>query len=61
MPEATEAVLVKAEIDWKEFSRKLLFEGVIPAADYAADFTETSVDDIAVTAVDKLGHLFLDK
>lgn len=49
------------KIDYKELSRKILFEGVVSASKYAAECTDTSIDDLAVKGVESLGHLFLDK
>lgn len=51
--------VVKPEIDWKEFSKKLLFEGVVPAAKYAVTFTETAIDDTSVAIIEKVGEFLL--
>lgn len=53
-----ETVEVK-EIDWKEFSRKLLFEGIIPASEYAVSFTVNEIDDTTVEIAKKLGEFLL--
>jgi len=49
------------EIDWKEFSRKLLFEGMIPAFEMVTVVTENTIDDLVLKGVDGIAHLFLDK
>ena len=49
----------KPEIDWKEFSRLLLFEGVVPAAKYAVTFTENAIDDTSVAVIEKVGEFLL--
>ena len=57
----SEEIKEEKKIDYKEFSRLLLFAGVIPASEYAASCTDTELDDIAVKGISVLGNLFLSK
>jgi hypothetical protein len=49
----------KPQIDWKEFSRLMLFEGIVPCAQYAVKFTETAIDDTTVAVIAKVGEFLL--
>lgn len=48
------------EINWKEFSKKLLFEGMIPAAKMITDATENTVDDTVINVFDQIGKYLLE-
>jgi hypothetical protein len=50
---------IVAKIDWKEMTKKLLFEGMVPAAKYAVTFTPNKIDDTTVEVIDKLGQFLL--
>lgn len=50
---------IAAKIDWKVMTKKLLLEGMIPAAKYAVSFTENKIDDTSVEVIDKLAKFLL--
>ena len=48
-------------MDWKEFSRKLLFEGTVPAVKMITDLTKNKVDDSVINVLDLVGRYLTDE